>query len=130
MAFWLIALTCIAIPLILIFSTWEYGFSSRYCTDFAWQMLIGAYAIAFFLYLKASNTSMKRLAEKIFIFSMLFTFVVNFAQIYSLEIGGLQSVNVEASFYAFERLFEFWKQSAVIFLNQCAHNYIMLLIYN
>lgn len=47
---------CIAAPFIIIFSIWESGYGTRYCVDFAWQILIGALAIAFIMYERCSQT--------------------------------------------------------------------------
>lgn len=47
----LIWLLCtLILPAVVIFSIWESGYGVRYCVDFAWQMLLGAFVIMFLYY--------------------------------------------------------------------------------
>lgn len=68
---------CVVIPLIIIFSVWESGFSIRYMADFAWHMLIGAYAIIFWLYLSTTDKTVKKIISIFFCVSLVWTVVVN-----------------------------------------------------
>lgn len=108
MALSLTGIICVAAPLIIIFSIWQSGYGARYCIDFSWQMIIGAFAIAYFLYTKSANASMKRAAEKLFLACAVLALFVNFALIYSYLLGQLQSNSLKAAFYGLERLFEIW----------------------
>lgn len=105
----LVGLTCLAAPFMIIFSIWQSGYGIRYCADFSWQMLIGAYVIAFYLYIRSSNLSLKKIAEKVLIISAVLALAVNFAQVYSYLSGYLQSNRLKALFDGFERVFEFWR---------------------
>jgi len=79
----LIGVSCVLMPLIIIFSSWESGYAVRYNADFSWQMIIGALFIAFTIYnnCKAKNT--RKYLNVIFIVSTLLCVYVNVAQIYS-----------------------------------------------
>ncbi len=102
----LLAATCVATPLIIIFSIWESGYGVRYCADFYWQILFGALAIAFFMYPKLSN-SVKKICEKLMIISFVVALMTTFSQMY-FYIFGDASVDFKAGMLSFGRLFEFW----------------------
>lgn len=100
---------CIVIPLIIICSVWESGYSIRYMTDFAWQMLIGAYFIIFYLYQKTTNPTVKKIINIFFCVSLVWTIVVS----------GVQSVNQAFRYcdmhwdypeiaYEIKKIFMFW----------------------
>jgi len=101
---------CVIIPLIIICSVWESGYAIRYMTDFAWQMLIGAYAIIFCLYIRNSNPTIKKIINIFFGISLVWTIVV----------GGVQSVNQAFRYcdmhldypeiaYEVQKILMFWK---------------------
>ncbi|MCM1506930.1 MAG: hypothetical protein NC177_07320 [Ruminococcus flavefaciens] len=101
---------CVLIPLIIICSVWESGYAIRYNADFAWHMLIGAYAVIFFLYLK-NQTESKRKVLNIF-------FCV--AMVWAVVAGSVQIVNQAFRFcdyhydypeiaYEVEKILMFWK---------------------
>ncbi len=102
----LILATCVAAPLIIIFSIWESGYGVRYCADFYWQILLGALTIAFFLYPKLS-TPVKKICEKLMIISLMVALITTFAQIYSY-IYSPASTELKTAMLSFGRLFEFW----------------------
>ena len=109
----IIAMVCIAAPFAIVFSTWESGFAIRYFADFSWQLLIGALAIAFFLFEKCGNDGVKRIAEGVFIVMTVLCLIVNAGQIYNFlitasELSAYVSNAWECRLRAFARLFNFW----------------------
>lgn len=105
-----IALPCVIIPLIIICSVWESGYSIRYMTDFAWQMLFGAYVIIFRLYLTNKNPTVKKIINIFFCFSLVWT----------VYVSGIQSVNQAFRYcdghldypeiaYEIKKILLFWK---------------------
>ncbi len=110
----LIVLTCIVAPAAIVFSSWESGYAIRYFADFSWQLLIGALAIAFFLFAKCENDGVKRIAEGTFIVMTVLCLVVNAGQIYNFliaaaDLSSFVSNEWECKIYAFARLFDFWR---------------------
>ncbi len=77
----LIGVTCILMPLVIIFSSWESGYAVRYNADFSWQMVIGALVVAFTLYKSVKSESTKKLVDLIFTFSTVVCVYVNIAQL-------------------------------------------------
>lgn len=77
----LIGVTCILMPLAIIFSSWEGGYAVRYNADFSWQMVIGALVVAFTLYKSIKSESTKKLVDLIFTFSTVVCVYVNIAQL-------------------------------------------------
>ncbi len=77
----LIGVTCILMPLAIIFSSWESGYAVRYNADFSWQMVIGALVVAFTLYKSIKSESTKKLVDLIFTFSTVVCVYVNIAQL-------------------------------------------------
>lgn len=77
----LIGVTCILMPLAIIFSSWESGYAVRYNADFSWQMVIGALVVAFTLYKSIKSESTKKLVDLIFMFSTVVCVYVNIAQL-------------------------------------------------
>lgn len=99
---------CIAAPFIIIFSIWESGYGTRYCVDFAWQILIGALAIAFIMYGRCSQT-LKRHLNRLMLLSAGICLVLSFGQVYNWISEGGMSVQWKAMITSFGRLFEFWR---------------------
>ena len=98
--------TCVLIPLIIIFSIWESGYGVRYCTDFAWQFILGALSILFLLYVRRANSQTRCLVQYFFIISLAVAFIVNFGMVYDYI---SKSGHLEEAFMSFKRVFEFWK---------------------
>ncbi len=105
-----IVFPCIIIPVIIVASVWESGYAVRYMADFAWEMIIGAFAIIFFLYSKTENETLKHFARIFLCFSMVWAVIV----------GGVQGYNQAFRFdiwhydfpemaYDLENAFLFWK---------------------
>ena len=104
-----VGLPCVIIPFVIVASVWESGYASRYMSDIAWQSLLGAFAVFFFLYDRISDPTKKKLANGFMWFAMMWALVV----------GGVQEFNQmfrydyfykdfpEMSF-EIQRLFAFW----------------------
>ncbi len=98
--------TCVLVPLGIIFSIWESGYGVRYCTDFAWQFILGGLSVIFLLYVRRFDGQMKTLAQRFLVLSLVVAAVCNFGMIYAYM---SKTGYLEAQFLAFERLFDFWK---------------------
>ncbi len=96
-------------PLVILFSIWESGYAVRYTADFSWQILTGAYIILFTVIRKCQNIQVEKIINSAFLISMFLSLAVNFSQIYSFVLAKGMSDNYKASFYAIEKIFEFWR---------------------
>ena len=103
----LILVSCVLMPLVIILSIWESGYGVRYCVDFSWEILFGALAIAFALYIYSAGQQMKRAVYAFFVVSVLFALLVNGAQIWAYACY-YSGEDAKAGLYWFGRLFEFW----------------------
>ncbi len=105
----LLSAVCIICPFAIIFSIWESGFGTRYCVDFAWQIVIGALTIAFVIYNKRTAETKNHL-NKIMVVSTFICAVLSFAQTYSY-INPMESYSQDRleSLMSLQRLFEFWR---------------------
>lgn len=101
----LIAVTCIACPFAIILSIWESGYGARYCVDFAWQFILGAYVIAFTLYEKSSG---KRILDKLLRLSTFLGLYFSFGEVYMWVANSAVS-NYQIKLLNLGRLFEFWR---------------------
>ena len=101
----LVAVTCVLAPLIIMFSIWESGYSVRYCTDFAWEMILGGIAILFLLYQRRADGQVKRLLHAFFVVSAVVVAVCNFGLVWDYM---SKSNHLEAAYLRFARLFDFW----------------------
>lgn len=105
----LILAVCIVCPFVIIASIWESGYGARYCVDFAWQIIIGALAIAFIIYNKCRKNTQIHL-NKLMIISTVVCFILNFAHIYTwMEPATELAAVYQADVLSFARIFEFWK---------------------
>lgn len=77
----LIGLPCIVMPFIIVCSVWESGYSARYMADFSWQVIIGAYAVLFFLFTRSENMLKKRI----------FTAVMGICCVYTMIVVGIEA---------------------------------------
>ncbi len=101
-----IGVPCILMPFIIIFSTWESGYAVRYTADFSWQMILGAYAIIFYLYIKSKDKIKKSFINKFMALSAVSAVIINSIQIFNFTF----SVNDYPGIcYTMEYLFAFWK---------------------
>lgn len=105
----LILAVCIACPFAVMYSIWESGYGTRYCVDFAWQLILGALVICFVLYGRSID-AVRRHANSAMIAAAVMSIVVNFGQIYTyVSPTNNFSVEWQAKVLSFARLFEFWK---------------------
>ena len=104
-----IGVTSLVCPLVILWSIWESGYGARYCVDFTWQILLGALAIAFFLWQESGNETKKRLCSDLFVWSCVASVAVAFALHYAYSLSCVSDPNELALFASFERLFTFWK---------------------
>lgn len=104
-----IGVPCLLIPFGIIASVWESGYAVRYMVDFAWQSLLGAFAIMLFLYERLTDKTKKKL-----VFGFMW-----FAAMWALIVGGVQAFNQAFRFdvfdlsypemaYDVQRIFAFW----------------------
>jgi hypothetical protein len=77
----LVGVGCVLAPLIIIFSIWESGYGVRYCVDFNWQMILGAFSIAFLVYTSVKGKNLKRHLYNLFIVSAALSLIVNLATV-------------------------------------------------
>lgn len=105
-ALWLLLPTCLIAPAVIIFSIWESGYAVRYCTDFAWPVVLGGMAILFLLYARRAERQTARILQHAFVIAALLSIVVNAGLIYGFvsKDGYLQSQYLELG-----RIFDFWK---------------------
>ena len=104
-----IAIPCLFIPFGIVASVWESGYAVRYMADFAWQSLLGAYTIIFFIYSRLDDPTKKKLISAFMWFSVM----------WGLVVGGVQEFNQAFRFdiynrefpemaYEVQRMFAFW----------------------
>ena len=104
-----VSVPCLFIPFGIVASVWESGYAVRYMSDFAWQSLLGAFAILFFLYNKTKDPTKKKLVSGFMCFAVMWALIV----------GGVQEFNqafrydsYDRSFpemaYEVQRMFAFW----------------------
>lgn len=79
----LTGVTCVLMPLIIIFVSWESGYAVRYNADFSWQMVMGALVVAFTIYKNIKSESTRKLVDIIFTVSTVLCVYVNVAQLFS-----------------------------------------------
>lgn len=102
----LTGLPCVIMPLVIICSIWESGYAIRYTSDFSWQIIIGAYAILFFLYSKTKDETKKDFVRKFMAFSMICAVVINGIQIFNFT---FPENDYPALCYELEKMVAFWK---------------------
>lgn len=104
----LLLAVCVIAPFIIIFSIWESGYGTRYCVDFAWQILIGALIIGFIMYSRSSLTIKKHL-NKLMLISTAICLIFSFGQVYNWVLASSLSTDWRAMILSFARLFECWR---------------------
>ena len=96
-------------PLIIIFSIWESGYGTRYCVDFAWQIILGALLICFLIFDRCKENT-KRHLMKVMTAAGLISLVMNFIQVRTyVDPTLLGNTEWQANAFTFARLFEFWR---------------------
>lgn len=98
---------CVIAPLIIIFSIWESGYSTRYVADFNWQLLFGAYVILFTIYTASTSKTTKKLMTIFFSISS----VVALITVTSSMLKYISTGNAfrETEFTSFVMLFDIFK---------------------
>ena len=105
----IILAVCIVCPFAIIASIWESGYGSRYCVDFAWQIIIGALVIAFIVYQNSMKNTREHL-KKLMVLSMVICIILNFGQTYEwISPKTALSQSWQAGALSFARVFEFWR---------------------
>ena len=97
---------CLIAPAVIMFSIWESGYAVRYCTDFAWQLILGGIAVLFLLYARRAEEQTKTILQRFFILSALLSLIVNAGLLYGFM---HRDGYLHADFLSLERLFDFWK---------------------
>lgn len=109
-----IGLPCVIMPLAIIFSIWESGYAVRYVADFSWQIIFGAYAIIFSLYLKTKDNTKKIMTRNFMAFSSVWAIIVNGVQIFIFTFDSYLCAVFLKTYYpeicwSFEHIINFWK---------------------
>ena len=102
----MVGVPCVLMPLVIICSVWESGYAIRYFADFAWEILIGALIILFFLYIKSENEGKKLLLSRFMAASAVAAVIINAIYIFNFTFD--TSHYPEMSFML-ERMISFWK---------------------
>ncbi len=103
----LIAVVCIICPLIIMFSIWESGYGVRYCVDFNWQILIGAFAVLAVIYRKSAENT-KEYINTFLVIAAAVCLILNFGQCYQYAYPNI-AADWQPTALSFGRLFEFWR---------------------
>lgn len=110
--FLLCALPGLLVPVAIILSTWESGHAIRYNIDFAWQMLLLALAIIFYLYHRIQSQPLKRVIVIAMIICTVLSVITNFALVFQSVPGVTNTIFHDRShtilYYKIARLLEFW----------------------
>ena len=80
--------------------------TTRYTADFSWQIILGAYAVLFSLYLKSENETKKEFARKFMVVSLICAVVINGIQIFNFT---FPESDYPALCYELEKIVAFWK---------------------
>ncbi len=102
----LIGFPCVLMPIVIICSIWESGYAVRYTSDFSWQIIIGSYAILFYLYSKTKNETKKDFVRKFMAISMICSVIINGIQIFNFT---FPEGDYPALCYELEKIVAFWK---------------------
>jgi hypothetical protein len=104
-----IAIPCLFIPFGIVASVWESGYAVRYMVDFAWQSLLGAFTILFFIYSKLHDETKKKLMFGFMWFSVMWGLVVagvqEFNQAFRYDV---YTRDFPEMAYEVQRMFAFW----------------------
>ncbi|MBP3379442.1 MAG: hypothetical protein J6K77_01070 [Ruminococcus sp.] len=102
----LLGLPCLVMPVIIVASAWESGYSARYMADFSWQIVMGAMMILFFLGQRIKNSLGKKIFNGAMGVCMAYSLIVG-----AIEIHVFSFPQISYPRYAdmLERLLEFWR---------------------
>lgn len=104
-AIFLVGVPCLLIPFIIMFSVWESGYAVRYVADFSFEFIMGAIAIAFFVYKNMIHDNQKTLFRKVISISVPFTIVVSLVQAFAFTFSQDQFPIIADKFI---QLISFW----------------------
>ncbi len=104
----LIGALSIAAPFAILFSVWESGYGARYCMDFTWEILFGAFFVAFYLYTNSNNTALKKWADKILLFATACSLLIAFAENWAFLSASIKDVGTIRIFAIIEHAMNFW----------------------
>lgn len=102
----LIGLPCVIMPLVIICSIWESGYAVRYVADFSWEILIGALAILFYLYVTSKNETLKKLFRIFMAVSMIAALIINVPQILDFSLPASDYPDIADKY---TQMIEFWR---------------------
>lgn len=97
-------------PVIIVAMTWQYGYCQRYVCDFAWEMILGALVLAFYMYLTIKNTSIRKWLYRIMFFSTVWCIVCSMAIVLKSVPGVSVFIHPEGAniYYHIRNLIMFW----------------------
>ena len=101
-----VGLPCLVMPVVIICSVWESGYAIRYIADFAWEMVIGALAVLFWLYTRSSNETKKKQLRQFMAVSVVAAVVINCPQIFYYWFSTNEFPELCAEF---ENMIAFWR---------------------
>lgn len=100
------------LPVAIVFSTWESGNALRYNVDFAWQMLLFAFAVISIVYNGISSRRLKHVLLKILVVCTIASIITNLALLFQNIPGVTDTIFHNRShtllYYEIGRIFEFW----------------------
>ena len=106
----MILFPCVIIPAGIVASVWESGYTARYMPDFAWQMIIGAYAIIFAVYAKLKDNTKKQDIQYFLCGSLVWSLLVSGVQIFDFAFPYMEShYDFPEMAYLVDRVFTFWR---------------------
>ena len=101
-----VGLPFVIMPLIIICSIWESGYAVRYFADFAWEILMGALTIMFFLYLRSGSAVIKKYFRRFMSGAVVFSILLDTPIIFGVMFSRNDFPALAA---AFSRVFAFWE---------------------
>ncbi|MBQ3519964.1 MAG: hypothetical protein IJA31_11660 [Clostridia bacterium] len=104
----LIGALSIAAPFAILFSVWESGYGARYCMDFTWEILFGAFFVAFYLYTNSRNTTLKQWAGNALLFATAFSLLIAFAENWAFLCASIKDTDAIRTFAIMEHAMNFW----------------------
>lgn len=106
----LILIPCVIIPTGIVASVWESGYTARYMPDFAWQMIIGAYAVIFFIASKLKDKTQKKNIRRFLCGSFVWACIISGVQIFDFIFPYMEShYHYPEMAYLVDRVFTFWR---------------------
>ncbi len=97
-------------PIVIVALTWQYGYSLRYVCDFAWEMILGALVLAFFVFRKIKNTCVRKWLYRIMFFSTMWCVICSMAIVFKSVPGTSVYIHPNGAniYYHIRNLIMFW----------------------